>query len=98
KNSLSAMRFIGQFIVPNPETASSEQITRALQQVYEIVACAESGVLQKKLLIEFSVFGKDFDAYLTRQSGSRFAGKSAPTAPAALGSANPDAHTKGMES
>jgi DNA primase len=92
KQSLSAMQFIGQFILPNSAAASAEEISRATQQVYEVVAAADSGLLRSQLLSEIApafgrlritpnIFEKDFAAFLARAGGARFAPARAAPAP-----------------
>ena len=90
--SLSAMQFIGQFILPNSAAASAEEISRATQQVYEVVAAADSGLLRSQLLSEIApafgrlritpnIFEQDFAAFLSRSGGARFAPARAAPAP-----------------
>jgi DNA primase len=106
KSSLNAMEFAVRSLLPDAAAAGSEQKSRTAQTLFEIVAQADSDVsrtgfiqdIAVHLRIPASALEKDFRTFLARQAGSRFAGNSAPVAPAAPGSATPDAHTKGLES
>ncbi len=102
QHSLSAMQFMAQFILPNSASASPEQTSRAIQQVYEVVAAAESGLLRQQLLSEIApamgklrltpdVLEKDFAVYVARQSGRRLT----PANPAPDSITNPEADSKG---
>ncbi len=105
KHSLSAMQFIAHFILPNSSSASPEQTSRAIQQVYEVVAAADSGLLRQQLLAEIApavgklrltpdVLEKDFAVYLARQSSRR---PVAGVSPAAVTKPVADTAGKGPE-
>ncbi len=89
KNALSGMRFIAQFIIPKPESASSEAIERAVQQVYEVIASVDSELLRRKLLTEIApsigslritpdVFEQDFARFIKRRRGDITANQPTP--------------------
>ena len=54
RDSLSAMGFLQRYLLPEPQSATPEATSRAIQQIYEIVAAADSEVLQTKFLAEIA--------------------------------------------
>ena len=103
RNSLSAMQFACQSLLPNPAAASAEQKSRAATALYEIIAQTDSDVTRMSFLGEIAnnlrvpqaSLERDLRAFLARQSGSRFAPQNQPAVPAP----NPvvDAHGKAAE-
>jgi DNA primase len=55
RSSLSAMAFACRSVLPSPETASSEQKTRASVTLFELVAATESEVARSQFLAEAAV-------------------------------------------
>ena len=91
RNALSAMGFLQRYLLPDPQSATPEATTRAIQQTYEIIAAAESEVLQMKFLSEIApaigalrvmpdVFERDFLRFSRHQT--RPGAPAAPGAPA----------------
>jgi DNA primase len=52
--ALSAMGFLQRYVLPDPRSATAEATGRAIQQTYEIIAAADSEVLQTKFLSEIA--------------------------------------------
>jgi len=95
--SLSMMGFLQRFVLPDPRSATPEATARAVQQIYEVVAAADSEVLQRSLLAEVApaigalrippdAFERDFQRFLRHRG--RTAPPPVPAAPAAPGIVN----------
>jgi len=54
RGSLSGMDFLRRYILPEPSAATPETTARAIGQIYEVVAAADSEVLQQQLLAEIA--------------------------------------------
>ena len=50
--ALSMMGFMQRYVLPDPRSATPEATSRAIQQIYEVVAAADSEILQRNLLAE----------------------------------------------
>jgi DNA primase len=92
RDSLGAMGFLQRYVLPDPRSATPEATNRAIQQTYEIIATAESEVLQKKFLSEIApaigALGVMPDG--VERDYLRFSRRQArPAAPAAPGAAAP---------
>ena len=92
RNGLSMMGFMQRYILPDPRAATPEATSRAVQQIYEVVAAADSEVLQRKLLAEIApaigslqipphVFDRDFQRFVRNRT------RTGPPSPATAGSA-----------
>ncbi len=72
---ISAMKFITQRYLPNPNLMSSRQKADALQNVYEIISCSDLSIIHESLLDEVAqlcnfdrrAIGQDFDNFLKRK-------------------------------
>jgi len=95
RDSLGAMGFLQRYVLPDPRSATPEATSRAIQQTYEIIAAAESEVLQTRFLSEIApaigALGvmpdgveRDFLRFSRRQ-----ARPAAPASPSAPGAAAP---------
>ncbi len=54
RGALSMMAFMQRYVLPDPRAATPEATARAIQQIYEIIAAADSEVLQRQLLAEIA--------------------------------------------
>ncbi len=83
---LSMMGFLQRFVLPDPRAATPETTARAVEHIYEVVAAADSEVLQRSLLAEVApaigalrippdAFERDFLRFL------RHRGRPTPPAP-----------------
>jgi len=90
--ALSIMGFLHRYVLPDPKAATPEATARAIQQIYEVVAAADSEVLQRQLLAEIApaigalrvtpdAFERDFLRFVRR--GNRTAPP--PVSPAGSG-------------
>jgi DNA primase len=93
RDSLSAMRFMQRFVLPDPQSSTPEATNRAIQQTYEVIAAVESEVQQTKFLAEIApsigalgvmpyVFERDFLRFSQRKTSPY------PTAVSAIPSAS----------
>ena len=48
RHALTMMGFLRRFVLPNPGAATPEATSRAVQQIYEVVAAADSEILQRE--------------------------------------------------
>ena len=82
RGALSAMDFMQRYVLPDPRAATPEATARAIQQIYEIIAAAESEVLQRQLLAEIApaigalrvmpdVFERDFLRFVRKRPSCR---------------------------
>ena len=102
RNAVSAMTFLRRHVLPPGDQATPQTVARALEQVYEVVAAAESEVLQSQLLSEIApavgalkvppdAFARDFAAFLRHRGRGRPAPKTAAApAPASAVSSERD--------
>ena len=111
KQSLGAMEFAVRSLLPNVGAAGAEQKARVAQELFAIVAQAESAVARAGFISEVAqllrlpvaALERDLRAFMARQAGqARFAAPAAAAAgngdPAATATlASPDSHTKGSE-
>jgi DNA primase len=54
RHALSMMGFMQRYVLPHPASATPEATARAIQQIYDVVAEADSEVLRKQLLAEIA--------------------------------------------
>jgi DNA primase len=54
RDALGMMGFMQRYVLPDPRAATPEATARAIQQIYEIVAAADSEVLQRQLLADIA--------------------------------------------
>jgi len=103
RQSLPAMAFACQSLLPNPAAASAEQKSRAATELFAIIAQTDSDVTRTSFLSEIAghlrvapgALERDLRAFMARQSGSRYANPNPAPAPAA-NHAN-DSHGKATE-
>jgi DNA primase len=103
--ALSAMGYLRHHALPRPEEATPETTARAVEQIYEVIASADSEVLQQQLLAEVApaigawrilphVFQADFAKFARRRAGRSFASQASGAPPAgAAGPGHPPAIT-----
>jgi DNA primase len=96
RGALSMMGFLQRYVLPDPRSATPEAISRAVQLIYEVVAAADSELLQRNLLAEMAsaigslripreVFERDFLRFQRnrlRPAAAAPAGDSVPAAAA----------------
>jgi DNA primase len=103
RQSLPAMAFACQSLLPNPAAASAEQKSRAATELFAIIAQTDSDVTRTSFLSEIAghlrvapgALERDLRTFMARQSGSRYANPNPAPAPAA-NHAN-DSHGKATE-
>src|SRR5258708_2738632 len=91
RQSLPAMAFACQSLLPNPAAASAEQKSRAATELFAIIAQTDSDVTRTSFLSEIAghlrvapgALERDLRAFMARQSGSRYANPNPAPAPAA---------------
>ncbi len=104
KSSLSAMEFAVRSVLPRAATAGAEQKARAAQELFAIVAQAESEVARNAFVQEIAqhlrvapgALERDLRGYAARHAGVRTAGNAPPAAPP-VPAGGTNAHTKGFE-
>jgi len=90
RRAVSMMGFMQRYVLPDPRSATPEATARAIQQIYEIVAAADSEILQKQLLSEIApalgtlqvtpdAFERDFLRHLRQRGRSSPAGPPVPS-------------------
>lgn len=86
-SSLSMVDFMRRYILPDPVAASPQAVARAIEEIFELVDSAESGVVKRQLLAQIApavsaaniprdVFERDYIAYTKRRD------RAIPSAPA----------------
>lgn len=91
QHAVSAMAFAARAILPHADQASAEHRARAAQQLFDIIAMAESSVARTSFLGEVSghlglppgAMQRDFEAFLQRADRSAAARPAPPRATAA---------------
>ncbi|MBI5381354.1 MAG: DNA primase [Opitutae bacterium] len=78
--ALSIVEFLRRYILPEPQSATPEQLSRALKQVYEVISAAESEVMRRRLIGELSTSVRAFR--ITPDVFERDFLKHTPTGPA----------------
>lgn len=92
KNSLSAMEFACQSVLPNVTAASAEQKSRAANALFEIVSQTDSDVARMSFLSEIAMYlrvplgslERDLRSLLAKRSTGRFANPNGGPAPVSV--------------